>query len=231
MIMAEEKIMYENELFHYGILGMKWGVRRYQNPDGSYTQAGRARYDVSGKKLNPKTMDERSLAKSTKRLQMETQYKRALKEADDTPAKQAARKAGIATLKAGASFVLTKVTAKGWRTILNHRKEGSGDWLTPEIENLISGIVAAQAFAGEYGVRASMTNPLNLPKVSDVFKPNTTSSGNRIDVPVRELMSDRLDIRIDAQALSREIDESLRADGFPRPSEVRYTETRRVHRN
>ena len=31
-------------LAHYGIVGMKWGIRRYQNPDGSYTTAGKARY-------------------------------------------------------------------------------------------------------------------------------------------------------------------------------------------
>lgn len=29
---------------HYGILGQKWGIRRYQNPDGSLTPEGRARY-------------------------------------------------------------------------------------------------------------------------------------------------------------------------------------------
>lgn len=33
-----------NYLCHYGIKGMKWGVRRYQNPDGSLTAEGRKRY-------------------------------------------------------------------------------------------------------------------------------------------------------------------------------------------
>lgn len=34
----------QNELSHHGILGMKWGVRRYQNKDGSLTAAGMKRY-------------------------------------------------------------------------------------------------------------------------------------------------------------------------------------------
>ena len=41
----EESDYLEGHLQHHGILGMKWGVRRYQNADGSLTAAGRVHYN------------------------------------------------------------------------------------------------------------------------------------------------------------------------------------------
>lgn len=36
--------MDNNTLYHYGVIGQKWGVRRFQRPDGSLTPAGKKRY-------------------------------------------------------------------------------------------------------------------------------------------------------------------------------------------
>jgi hypothetical protein len=64
--------MDNKELQHAGIKGMKWGVRRYQNKDGSLTPAGKKRYgdnDGSGKpakKVKPELTPEQKKARNKK---------------------------------------------------------------------------------------------------------------------------------------------------------------------
>lgn len=41
--------MDKNYLQHYGVEGMKWGVRRFRNKDGTLTEAGKRRYKPSQK--------------------------------------------------------------------------------------------------------------------------------------------------------------------------------------
>lgn len=51
--------MEKNTLAHWGVKGMRWGVRRYQNKDGSLTPAGKKRYDRDIQENNAKKKDNR----------------------------------------------------------------------------------------------------------------------------------------------------------------------------
>ena len=47
---------------HHGIKGQKWGVRRYQNPDGTLTEAGKRRYSLD--KVNAKDEQKKKIVDS-----------------------------------------------------------------------------------------------------------------------------------------------------------------------
>lgn len=60
--MSEYILTSNGELYHWGVKGQKWGVRRYQNKDGSLTAAGRKRYSDDPKVAESKAAVKRANA-------------------------------------------------------------------------------------------------------------------------------------------------------------------------
>ena len=67
-----------DELQHHGIKGQKWGVRRFQNADGSLTTAGKQRASATKKHTDAKnrgTLTNAQLKQKIERLQLEKQLR------------------------------------------------------------------------------------------------------------------------------------------------------------
>ena len=86
-------IDYSPELYHHGILGQKWGVRRFQYADGTLTPAGRKRYRVDSEgNLVEKTRSERKTeAKQAHAAKVEEQKQRRLEREKETLEKKKER--------------------------------------------------------------------------------------------------------------------------------------------
>lgn len=75
--------MEEYVIQHHGILGQKWGVRRYQNADGSLTAAGKKRYSFSERsKISSEHINKENSLR-TKYLNESSDYKKYSKQASD----------------------------------------------------------------------------------------------------------------------------------------------------
>lgn len=105
-------------LQHFGILGMKWGVRRYRNPDGTLTPEGVKRY--ASKKRNVSDLSDDDLRKVLARLDLEKRYSDAVRAVNskvktngESKGKSILKRVGDKTL----DVVISNVSAKLGKSI------------------------------------------------------------------------------------------------------------------
>lgn len=75
--------MENNELYHHGVKGMKWGVHRYQNKDGTLTKAGQRRYDKEVERLKQESKTLTNKKRTAQKLERLESMRKKVKEKED----------------------------------------------------------------------------------------------------------------------------------------------------
>lgn len=166
--------MNDYTLYHHGILGQKWGVRRYQNYDGTLTTAGKKRNmsddaakakAIKKKKMNQRTNEE--LQYVNERLRLEKEYQSYTKSGHEYAKKFLAEAGGkvVGTaLTAGMVYVGSKYVGNMMKTELRN--------LSSEIVSKVGKEAVTNAAKNAVGrVRTNVQNKVgNAAKGNDVAK-------------------------------------------------------------
>lgn len=140
------------QLKHHGILGMKWGVRRYQNKDGSLTAAGRRRAAKleraeaeKEKRKTVKDMTDDELRQKIDRLSLEKRYVE-LNSAMNPPKNKRGKEFALRVLEKSGENLCTQVVnhlgAKALNKVLGERSEVT-DKETGEVTTIIKDVIFA----------------------------------------------------------------------------------------
>lgn len=178
-----------NELYHHGVIGMKWGVRRYQNKDGSLTPAGKKRYSddniennksrhrakLEAKYRSKGETEAQAEAHASKRIKTDDIVRKAM-EADDKVKKQR-----LSDIKNRRTLSDEDIKKKIERLKLEKQlKDLSEEDIAPgkkaakEIMSSAGKKVLAGALAGAtaYAVKTAMTREFNIKEAANYMAPN-----------------------------------------------------------
>lgn len=163
----------DNTLCHHGIKGQKWGVRRYQNPDGSLTNAGRKKYGT-------KTNFERVQA-AKKAATIGVKKRKAMEKANARTAKEIAKYEKKAGLNKSESKSVVKSNSKP-KTINEMTNEEIQERIDRiNLENKLISLTPQKVSAGQRFVNSVKGAAISIAK-----EKGTKIVGDYIDKQVRE---------------------------------------------
>lgn len=154
-----------SELYHWGIKGMKWGIRRYQNKDGTLTPAGKKRYSEGGglfggsKKASKKTtpsdpsqMTTRQLQSAIKRKELENRLRELDGKGDQSSQNQNQQKTFSPQSQSQPPKVVEQSKQKGQSMVSKALRNAGEQALTTMAKG-------AMLYAGSTFVKNALNNP------------------------------------------------------------------------
>ena len=194
-----EACNHSNELYHHGVLGMKWGIRRYQNEDGSLTLAGKRKY---GTKIN---------------FEKVQRAKKAASVSKEKAKKNKAREKANARTEAEIAKYEKKVAAKKDKTKVNeHPKAKSiSDMTDDELRSKINRIQLENQYRSLNPEKVSFGKKMASKFLNEAIVPAATNAGrayiekvlkDALDVNTKEAISeyDKLKKEVDLKTLKKQ---------------------------
>lgn len=153
-------VYYGQELYHWGIKGQKWGLRRWQNSDGSLTPAGREHYGYGEAKSRLKEAKE--------------EYKKAKSDYKNSEDYQKDKEKLIKAAKIGAAVAATALVAYGGYKLYQHKDEIS-TFIKQGKSNISKLINPINEGISEYGTRKDGNTEVSSYLDKGFFKTKVTT--------------------------------------------------------